>query len=321
MDRLSRPPNPATEGPGDTHIGWVRAMTTRFEGVTACSSADLLERQRRIKTPYEQRVLTRSVEISAEAHVEGMKATRPGRWEYEVQAAIEGWQLAHGQLSWGYPSIVASGPNATTLHYLKSTRQMRDGELLLVDAAGNFQDLTGDITRTYPVNGRYSAAQREIYELVLKAQEAGIGAARPGASPTLVTAAVRAVFAEGLTKLGLIDPSRDVQMQVSLWFPHLPVHGIGVDVHDPLGDLDPGSAFVIEPGLYIRPDALDTRPSGSSGANAELARRLAPALEKYQNIGVRIEDSFLMTARGPQMLSGAAPRQIPDIERLVGTGR
>ena len=119
---------------------------------------------RQIKTPYEQTVLTRSVEISSDAHLAGMKAARPGRFEYEVEAAIEQVYLANGAMSPGYPSIVGSGPNATILHYNASSRRMEDGDLLLVDAAANFQGLTGDITRTYPVNGKFTDAQREIYQ-------------------------------------------------------------------------------------------------------------------------------------------------------------
>ncbi len=290
--------------------------------VSLFNATEILTRLRQIKTPYEQRVLRRSVEISAEAHIEGMKATRPGRWEYEVEAAIEYWYLKNGALSWGYPSIVGSGPNATTLHYLKSTRQMRSGDLLLVDAAANFQGLTGDITRTYPVSGQFSAEQRAIYELVLRAQDAGRAAARPGTRSQAITAAIRDVFASGLEQLGLVVPgsaSLPVSAQVSLWFPHGPTHGIGIDVHDPLGPLDPGAAFVIEPGLYIRPDRLETIPR--SPANLPVIEKLAHAVQKYRDIGVRIEDSFLMTPAGPESLSDKAPRTVRDIERVVGTGR
>jgi Xaa-Pro aminopeptidase len=181
--------------------------------------------------------------------------------------------------------------------------------------------LTGDITRTYPVSGRFSAEQRAIYQLVLRALEAGRAAARPGARSQAITAAVREVFAVGLEQLGLVVPGSaglPVSAQVSLWFPHGPTHGIGIDVHDPLGALDPGAAFVIEPGLYIRPDRLDGIPQ--TPENIALIEKLRPAVEKYQHIGVRIEDSFLMTPAGPESLSDKAPREVADIERIVGTG-
>jgi Xaa-Pro aminopeptidase len=313
------PPAPA---PG-SRAAWAMEMQAKFPGVTPFSAAQIVTTLRQIKTPYEQKVLARSVEISAEAHIEGMKAARPGRWEYEVEAAIEYWYLKNGALSWGYPSIVGSGPNATTLHYGASTRQMQDGDLLLVDAAANFQGLTGDITRTYPVNGRFTSAQREIYELVLRAQEAGIAAAKMGAPTSAITQACRAVFAEGLLKLGLITetaPGQAQNAQVSRWFTHGPVHGIGIDVHDPLGQtLAAGSAFVIEPGLYIREAALTELPN--TPENAAFIEKVRPAVQKYRNIGVRIEDSFLMTEQGLVTLSARTPKRVADVEKVVGTGK
>jgi Xaa-Pro aminopeptidase len=304
------------------HIAWARAQAARHPGVGVVSAWQVFARQRQIKTPYEQAILRRSVEISAEAHVQGMKTARPGRWEYEVEAAIEYWFHRNGALSWGYPSIVGSGPNATTLHYEQSTRRMRAGDLVLVDAAGSYQGLTGDITRTYPVSGRFSPDQRRLYELVLRAQEAGIAAARPGAEVADITRAVRRVFGAGLLELGLIadvNASSGDSAQIGLWFPHGPTHGIGMDVHEPLGRLEPGTAFVIEPGLYIRQDTLDR--ISADPEQAALARRIAPAVARFREMGVRIEDSFLMTPAGPEMLSSAAPRTVRAIERIVGTAR
>jgi Xaa-Pro aminopeptidase len=273
---------------------------------------------RSVKTAYEQTVLRRSAEISAEAHIEGMKAARPGRWEYEVEAAIEYWYLKNGAMSWGYPSIVGSGPNATTLHYEASSRQMRDGDLLLVDAAANFQGLTADITRTYPVNGKFSQPQREIYELVLAAQDAAIAAAVKGAPTGEITAACRRVFGPGLLKLGLITDATSAT-QIGWWFPHGASHGIGYDVHDPLQIIDTNTAFTIEPGLYIRQDTIDNLPKDD--ATARIVATIQPAVTKYRNIGVRIEDSFLLTDGGLVTLSAKAPRSIAEIERLVGTGK
>jgi Xaa-Pro aminopeptidase len=290
--------------------------------VTVVDASRALLSQRQIKTPYEQNVLRRSVAISAQAHVEGMKVARPGAWEYEVEAAIEHWFLKNGAMSWGYPSIVGSGPNATVLHYLKSTRQMQDGDLLLVDAAGNYQGLTGDITRTYPVNGRFSPAQRALYEVVLAALDAGVKAARPGGAVEEIELAVRASLGRGLLTLGLVtdaEAASGPSSQVRAWFPHSAVHGIGVDVHDPLGALAPGAAFVIEPGVYIRSDTLERLSSNS--ATAAFAAAIRPAVGRYANMGIRLEDSFLMTATGPETLSSGAPLRIADLERLVGSAR
>jgi Xaa-Pro aminopeptidase len=320
LPRIDGAGDPHAAGSGAVEVAWARDMERRYPSVRAFSAGHLLTTQRQIKTPYEQVVLRRSVDISAEAHIEGMKAARPGRWEYEVEAAIEATYLRNGALSWGYPSIVGSGPNATVLHYLASTRRMADGDLLLVDAAANFQGLTGDITRTYPVNGRFSPEQRVLYDIVLGAQRAGIAAARPGGRVDDIVEAVRAALGQGLEKLGLVsaETGADREAEISLWFPHGPVHGIGVDVHDPLGPLDPGAAFVIEPGLYIRPDALDRLPKTPAGAAR--AARLAPLVERFKHIGIRIEDSFLMTPKGPVNMSVKAPKEIADLERLVGTG-
>jgi Xaa-Pro aminopeptidase len=320
LARIDRAPGDADEdADAQREVAWARDVEKKFPNVKAFSAGHILTTQRQIKTPYEQSVLRRSVEISAEAHVEGMRAARPGRWEYEVESAIEATFLRNGQLSWGYPSIVGSGSNATILHYLSSTRQMQDGDLLLVDAAGNFQGLTGDITRTYPVNGRFTPDQRAIYEIVLRAQEAGIAAARPGGKVEDIVRAVRNVLGEGLQALGFISATSGAERdaEINLWFPHGPVHGIGMDVHDPLGPLDPGAAFVIEPGIYIRPDALERSPKLS--ADPTLVKRLPALIERYRYIGVRVEDSFLMTQSGPEMLSVRAPRRITDIERIVGT--
>ena len=312
----------APPAPG-SKAAWAAEMAAKYPGITPFAAAQIVTGLRAVKTPYERKVLTRSVEISAEAHLEGMRAAKPGRWEYEVEAAIEYWYMKNGAMSWGYPSIVGSGPNATTLHYGASTRQMKNGDLLLVDAAANFQGLTGDITRTYPVNGKFTPAQREIYELVLAAQEAGIEASKSGAPVSGITQACRSVFATGLLKLGLITeatPGSAQNAQVSRWFTHGPTHGIGIDVHDPLGQtLVVGSAFVIEPGLYIRQAALDELPK--TPENASFIEKVGPAVQKYKDIGVRIEDSFLMTEQGVVRLSSKAPRLVADIEKVVGTGK
>lgn len=305
----------------DPQVAWARDIAVRFPSVTPFSAADLLLGQRRIKTAYEQMVLRRSIQISAAAHVEGMKATRPGKWEYEVEAAIESWFLRNGALSWGYPSIVASGPNATTLHYLQSARQMQRGDLLLVDAAASYQGLTGDITRTYPVAGRFSPDQRALYDVVLRAQDAGIAAATPGASVEAVVKVVRHTMGQGLRTLGLVDavdgPALD--SEISLWFPHSPIHGIGMDVHETVTSLDPGTAFVIEPGVYVRADTVDRLRRMPDWV--AFVHRIAPALSRYRDVGVRVEDSFLMTPSGPTMLSDLAPRRVIDIEKVVGRGR
>jgi Xaa-Pro aminopeptidase len=244
-----------------------------------------------------------------------MRAAAAGKYEYEVEAAIEEVYLRNGAMSWGYPSIVGSGPNATTLHYQKSLRKMEPGDLLLVDAAANYQGLTGDITRTYPVDGTYSREQRDIYEIVFAAQQAGEKAARAGAQAREIQKACDEVVRAGLLQLGLITDPAGTQFKT--WATHGVSHWIGMDVHDvgiprPLGA---GMAFTIEPGIYIREAALDDLPK--TAENLAFAEKVRPLVQKYKTIGVRIEDSYLLTDAGLERLSASVPRTIDEIEQFL----
>lgn len=309
----------AVSGPLDRAQQFGNTIRDRVAGVTIVNISDRVHNLRQVKTPYEQKVLERSVEISAMAHEAGMRAAHPGAFEYEVEAAIERVYLANGAMTPGYPSIVGSGPNATILHYDKSSRRMDAGDLVLVDAAASYQYMTGDITRTYPTSGTFTPTQREVYQLVLSAQEAGMRTARVGVRTTAVEKASEEVVKAGLLRLGLItDVSGD---QFRTWYTHGICHFIGLDVHD-VGDyrrsLEPGMAFVVEPGIYIRPEALDALPK--TPENAAFIEKVRPAVEKYKYIGVRIEDSFLLTETGLKRLSAKAPRTIEEIEALKRGG-
>jgi Xaa-Pro aminopeptidase len=309
-------PRPGLTGPLGRAHEFARLIRDRFVGVAVTDGTDLLWGLRQVKTPYEQRVLARSVEISSEAQRAGMRAARPGAYEYEVESAIEAVYLKNGAMAPGYPSIVGSGPNATILHYSQSSRRMEAGDLLLVDAAGSYQYLTGDITRTYPVGGAFSREQKEIYALVLAAQDAAMQAARAGNRTSDVEAASEKVIKAGLLKMGLItDASGD---QFRTWYTHGICHFIGMDVHD-VGDyerpLEPGMAFVIEPGVYIRKAALETL--ADTPENRAFIEKVRPMVEKYRDIGVRIEDSFLLTGEGLKRLSATVPRTIEEIESFM----
>lgn len=289
-------------------------LRERFSGFRIVDALPDLVDLRLVKTPQEQRFLMRSLEIAAEAHLAGMRAARPGAYEYEVKAAIEAMCRARGAVSWSFPAIVASGQNATILHYPESDRRLEAGDLMLVDAACNYEYMSGDLTRTYPVSGRFSVPQREIYALVLEAQEAAKDVARPGATLTDVHQKAVDVIRAGLLRLGLItDATGD---QYRMWFTHLSVHYIGIDVHDP-GDngrpLQPGMAFVIEPGVYVRQEVLDGL--FRTPEDQALAERIQPAVNRYRNIGVRIEDAYLLRPDGLHPLTSAVPRTIQDIER------
>lgn len=269
-----------------------------------------------VKTPYERRILVKSLEISGEAQMAGMRAARPGAHEYEVKAAIEAVHRGRGAVSWSYPSIVGSGPNATILHYPDGDRQMQAGDLLLVDAACNYAYMSGDITRTYPVSGTFSPLQKDVYRIVLLAQEEGIKAARPGASLQDVHARTVEVIKAGLLRLGLITDTRGDQYR--LWYTHGATHYIGIDVHD-VGSrtsaLKPGMAFTIEPGIYIRPGALERLPR--TPENIAFIDQVGPAVRSYADIGIRIEDSFLLEDNGLRNLSASVPKTIEAIEAFL----
>ena len=304
---LATPPGPVAQ--------FASRLRERFFGFAVQDATQILAELRQIKTAYEQDVLRRSVEISSEAHRAGMRAARPGKYEYEVEAAIEEVYLRKGAMSWGYPSIVGSGPNATILHYGKSSRKMEPDDLLLVDAAANYQGLTGDITRTYPVDGTYSREQRDIYDIVYAAQQAGEAAAKVGGQPREIQAACDGVLRAGLVRLGLVTDATG--MQFKIWSTHGVTHWIGIDVHD-VGTrrpLEAGMAFTIEPGIYIREAALNDLPKTPD--NAAFIEKVRPMVAKYKNLGVRIEDSYLLTPAGLERLSNTVPRTIDEIERFM----
>ena len=259
---------------------FAKRLNDRFAAVQTVDATPILADLRTIKTPYERKILVKCLDISNDAQKIGMHAARPGAYEYEVKAAVEGAYRARGATSWAYPSIVGSGPNATILHYPDSDRQMQAGDLLLVDAAASYQYMAGDITRTYPVSGRYTPAQKDIYTVVLQAQDEAVQVARPGSSLAAIHSKAVEVIKAGLLKLGLItDASGD---QYKIWFTHSSTHYIGIDVHD-VGDrnraLQAGMAFTIEPGIYIRQSALDALPH--TPENQALIERIQPAVTKY----------------------------------------
>jgi Xaa-Pro aminopeptidase len=311
---------PAPSAPLTLPYEFANKARARYLNTSISDSFELMANLRQVKSAYEQSVLQQSADVSSDAHIAGMRTVRPGRFEYEVEAAIEQAFLARGASGWGYPSIVGSGPNATILHYETSRRQMQDGDLLLVDAAANFQGYTVDITRTYPVNGRFTPAQKDIYRVILAAQEAGMKAARAGNTAADISKATADVAKAGLFELGLITDQASEQYR--LWYTHGVMHWIGIDVHDE-GDyerkLEPGMSFVIEPGIYVRPQALDALPD--TPENRAFKAAVAPAVAKYRNLGVRLEDSFLLTESGLKNLSVKVPKAIEDVERVVQEGQ
>jgi Xaa-Pro aminopeptidase len=264
-------------------------------------------------------MLQHAVDITEEAFQRVMAVAAPGLPEYEVQAQFEFTFLRRGS-HWGYPCIVASGANATTLHYNTNRDMMKPGQLLLLDDAAEFDGYTADITRTLPVSGKFTKEQADIYRLVYDAQQAAMKMARPGRQlgnkgPDSVQGAALEVFKQGLFKLGLISDPTDAQ-QVGIWFNHGIGHGIGLNVHDPAGpELAPGMVITVEPGIYIRPNALDTLEK--TPENEKFIQAVRPAFEKYKGIGVRLEDDLLITNSDPKIMSAAIPSKLEDVEAAV----
>jgi Xaa-Pro aminopeptidase len=283
----------------------------KYSGFTITDATAAINGLRQVKTAVEMETMRRSAAISSEAHRAGMFAAQPGAYEYEVEAAIEYTFKKLGGGDWGYPSIVGSGPNATILHYNASSRRMEDGDLLLVDASGNYKGYTVDITRTYPINGQFTQPQREIYSLVLKAQEEAMKVTRAGVTLNAVHQKTVEVIKEGLLELGLITDTTGNQYRTCT---HNACHWIGLDVHDVSipRPLEPGMTFVIEPGIYIQANALDQLPK--TPENIAFIEKVRPAFERFKNIGVRVEDSFLLTSNGLERLSATVPRTINEIE-------
>ena len=307
--------------------------------LTTTSLDSIVDRLRGKKSPTEIALLRKATQISARGHREAMKALAPGCRENEIQAVLDGTFRRLGGDRPGYGSIVGGGKNATILHYMDDNDVLRDGDLLLIDAATSFAHYSSDITRTMPVNGKFSPAQREIYQLVRDAQEAFVQQIKPGVSVTVANAAGRAVIEKGLTRLGLIDsvgarfdapaglncPPGGCP-QVALYALHgFGGHGIGLEVHDPAQYYGPGGifgvgdVFTVEPGLYISPDDVTGLPD--TPRNRAFKAKVMPSVEKYKWIGVRIEDDYAITSAGVENLSVGAPREISEIEALMAQPR
>jgi len=264
-----------------------------------------VDTMRLVKDPHEIALMRRACEISAGAHRRAMHAAKPGDYEFQIEAELMHEFLRQGAQAVAYTSIVASGPNACVLHYRDNNRQMNDGDLLLIDAGCEFQGYASDITRTFPVDGRFTGAQKAVYELVLSAQLACIDAVRPGAAFHDYHRVAERVLTQGLIDLGLCSGTLDGVLESGAYrqfYMHRAGHWLGMDVHDAglyqqHGEslrLAPGMVLTVEPGLYIRP--ADNVP------------------EHFWNVGVRIEDDVLVTSEGTDNLTAAAPKSVADVE-------
>jgi Xaa-Pro aminopeptidase len=315
-----------------------RRLAASHPGLDVRDATPIVEMQRARKSPSEIALLKYAAAISDLGHRAAAKTVAPNVNEYEVQAVMEYTFRRNGADRPGYASIVGSGPNSTTLHYDSDDRVMRAGEVIVMDVAAEYQGYSADVTRTLPVGGKFSDDQRTIYQIVRDAQAAGERQVRPGAPALVEVDSIFGVVRRGLTRLGLLDSASavvdappgfcgrpdNVCPQVSLFMPHGPGHGIGLDVHDPAQwyagehEFGVGDAFTIEPGIYIRTGIVDILPD--TPRNRVYIARIKPLLARYANIGVRIEDNYIVTPTGVGRIT-PSPREISEIEALMKTRR
>ncbi|MBC7910317.1 MAG: Xaa-Pro aminopeptidase [Pyrinomonadaceae bacterium] len=269
----------------------------------------VLHEIRLIKSEEEIELMQRAADIAAEAHIEAMKAARPGMKEYEIEALIEYHFRKSGAAAPAYTTIVGSGANATVLHYITNDATLKDGDLLLIDAGAEYRGYASDITRTFPINGRFTEAQRDIYDLVLETQVACVEMVRPGVTNDEIKKRSIEMLTEGMVRLGLLqgEPEKLIEEEkYKQFYMHGLGHYLGMDVHDvgryyhkdEARKLEPGMVMTVEPGLYISVDTKDVP-------------------EKYLGIGVRIEDDVLVTQDAPRVLSSKVPKHGEEIEALM----
>jgi Xaa-Pro aminopeptidase len=299
----------------DTHLmAWVNKIRSQSRaGATPPAEFvdldHLLHEMRLFKSPAELKLMTTSARIAAEAHCRAMTLCKPGMYEYQLQAEIEHEFARKGASFPAYSSIVGGGANGCILHYVENRSPLQDGDLVLIDAGCEYQGYASDITRTFPVNGKFSPEQRALYDIVLEAQLAAIEAVKAGNHWNQPHDATVKVITKGLVELGLLkgkvsDLVRDGAYRD--FYMHRAGHWLGMDVHD-VGDykvdqewrlLEPGMVMTVEPGIYVAPD------------NKKVAK-------KWRGIGIRIEDNVAITKKGTAVLTADAPKTIDDIEALM----
>ena len=299
----------------DTRVrGWLNQVRAQSrQGAQAPEELvlldNLLHEQRLFKSAAELDMMRRAAEISAEAHCRAMRLSRPGLYEYQLEAEITGYCMQQGARFQAYSPIVGGGANGCILHYIDNSAELKDGDLVLIDAGCELDNYASDITRTFPVNGRFSPQQRALYQLVLDTQLACIEAMQPGVPWNRIHDLSVELLTEGLIELGLLQGERDALIEAGAYrrfYMHRIGHWLGMDVHDvgqyKLGGewrpLEPGMVMTIEPGLYVAPDDDSVAP-------------------EWRGIGIRIEDDVLVTEQGPDVLTAAVPKTIADIEALM----
>ena len=279
---------------------YAKDLRDRYPEVAIRDATTILRDIREVKSPSEVALLRKATEISAEAQIAGMRRALTATNERQVQATIEYTFRELGACCWGYPSIVASGANATTLHYETDEDPIRRGDLLLADVGADYEGYTADVTRTYPVNGKFTPDQCAVYDAVYRASQKAIAMARPGHLWKELHETAEKSLGDDLLKLGLI--TQNTPEQVKLYFPHGIGHPIGLQVHDvfrAVRPLEPGMVIAIEPGIYVRKDDVVASPVYRGWSDAD-RRRVDAAIARFNGIGVRLEDNVLITAGDPE---------------------
>ena len=282
---------------------------TGFGPAAVIDPAGLLHEMRLVKTEADLRTLKKAIDITCRGHAAAISAIKPGAYEYEIEAEIRYVFTRSGSPRHGYAPIVASGANSTILHYTSNTRRLCEGDLLLIDAGAEYGYFTGDVTRTYPVNGSFSKEQAELYQLTLDAQQEAIAAVKPGCAFIDPHNHAVAILTEGLVRLGLLKGGVEElieKQEVKKFYMHRTSHWLGMDVHDAgpykVADeyrkLAPGMVLTIEPGIYVSENDQDVDA-------------------RYRGIGIRIEDDVLVTASGRDVMSAGPPKTISEIERAM----
>jgi len=306
------PTSPLTE-----ELLFVRDLRDHFPALNIRDAQPLLVHMREVKSPAEIAVIQRAVDITEIAQKAAMKRVLTATSENQVDAVVDFTYKDQGTCCWAFPSIVASGANTTTLHYMANNASIDRAALFLTDLGAEYLGYSADVTRTYPASGKFSADQRAIYQAVFDAQEAAIAALKPGGHFRDADHAAIAVIGRELVRLGLI--SKDDPRQVYMYFRHVPGHHIGLDTHDVTDrdrTIEPNMVFAVEPGIYVRKaDVLAS--SVYTKLSKEEQASIARALDRYDGIGVRIEDNVVITEKGAKLLSSNSPRRAEDIERFM----
>jgi Xaa-Pro aminopeptidase len=307
----------STESDAPRELRLVTEMQRRYPEIAIRNADPLLVAMREVKSAAEVALIQKAIDVTAGAHKAAMRRILTATNEKQVHATIEHAFLEGGADGWGFPSIVAAGENGTTLHYGRNDAPIARDALLVADIGAEVSGYTADVTRTFPADGTFSDAQREIYQAVLTAQNEVMPLMRPGTLWREIHAKAMDTLGRELAKLGLI--TENVPAQTRLYFMHGLGHPLGLQVHDvfdPDRKLEEGMVLTNEPGIYVRANDV-TRSDVFGKLTPEQQAGIRRALERYRGIGVRIEDDVLVTESGPKLLSGGAPRTIEEIERWM----